>query len=190
MMDHKELQIIKQIVRYSAKTGNFYRGGSDSPAKFANKNKHATISFRRGEINCTYPAWKIAIYMSHGYWPDDGDTCEYVDSNLNNLSLSNLRVIHFGDDETTVMDYCIDNQLEYRYVSLKMRKEKRIRRNVGGMSYWFYKKEDFERQCRSLKKIDVEQVKKPSIGRRKNQHFRDFLKTHMIVPKRWEMTLC
>jgi len=189
-MDNKELTVIKSIVKYSAKTGNFYRNESDSPAKLATKNKHALIALRKGDFHNMYPAWKIAICMSHGYWPDDGDTCEYVDGDAKNLSLSNLRVIHFGDDETTVMDYCIDNQLEYRYVSLKMRKEKRIRRNVGGMSYWFYKKEDFARQCRSLKKIDVEQVKKPSIGRRKNQHFRDFLKTHMIVPKRWEMTLC
>jgi len=189
-MDHKELCKIKEIVRYSAKTGNFYRGGSDSPAKLVTKNKHALIALRKAEFHNMYCAWKIAIYMSHGYWPSDGDTCEYVDSDASNLSLNNLRVIHFEDDETTVMDYCIDNQLDYRYVSLKMRNQKRIRRSVGGMTYWFYKKEDFARQCRNLKKVDIEKVIKPGMGRRKNQHFRDFLSRHMIVPKRWEMTLC
>jgi hypothetical protein len=88
------------------------------------------------------------------------------------------------------MDYCIDNQLEYRHVSIKMRKEKRIRRSVGGMSYWFYKKADFARQCKDLKQINFEQVKKPGMGRRKNQHFREFLSRHILMPTRWEMTLC
>ncbi len=189
-MDNKELTAIKSIVKYSAKTGNFYRNESDSPAKLATKNKHALIALRKGDFHNMYPAWKIAICMSHGYWPDDGDTCEYVDGDAKNLSLSNLRVIHFGDDETTVMDYCIDNQLEYRHVSIKMRKEKRIRRSVGGMSYWFYKKADFARQCKDLKQINFEQVKKPNIGKRKNTHIMEFLRTHTIVPKRWEMTLC
>ena len=189
-MDNKELMIIKSIVKYSAKTGNFYRHESDSPAKLVNKNKHALIHLSKGNFHNMYSAWKIAIYMSHGYWPAEGDTCEYIDGNAKNLSLSNIRVIHFCDDETTVMDYCLDNQLEYRHVSLKMRKEKRIRRSVGGMTYWFYKKEDFARQCKDLKNVDLEQIKKPSMGKRKNLHIMEFLRTHTIVPKRWEMTLC
>ena len=71
-----------------------------------------------------------------------------------------------------------------------MRKEKRILRSVGGMSYWFYKKADFARQCKDLKQINFEQVKKPSIGKRKNTHIMEFLRTLTSVPTRWEMTLC
>ena len=189
-MNQKELTKIKEIVKYSAKTGNFYRCGSDTPAKLVTKNKHALIALRKNEFNNQYCAWKIAIYISHGYWPADGDTCEYIDGNAKNLSLSNINILHFCDDETTVMDYCIDNQLEYRQVSLKMRNEKRIRRSVGGMTYWFYKKEDFVRQCKDLKNIDFEQVKKPGMGKRKNLHVMKFLRTHTIIPKGWEMTLC
>ena len=189
-MDNKELTIIKSIVRYSGKHGIFYRNGSEQPAKLSYKNTHAMIALHRRNFSNMYSAWKIAILMSHGYWPCDGDTCEYLDGNAKNLSLSNLKVIHFSDDEATVMDYCIDNQLDYRAVSVRMRKEKRIRRSIGGMSSWFYKKEDLKRQCHDLKKIDYEEVRSKKLGPRKNKHFMSFLQQHFLMPTRWDMTLC
>lgn len=190
-MDDKELAIIKSLVRYSAGLGNFYRNKSDQPAVLSSKDYHALIRLTKGSFCNLYPAWKIAIYLSHDYWPAEGDTCEYKDGNKKNLRLSNLNVICISDDESTVMDYCLDNNLDYRYVSLKMRKEKRIRRNVAGMSYWFYKKEDLNRRCKNLKKVNLDnEIVKKHFKKRKNNHFMEFLSRHVLMPKRWEMTLC
>lgn len=196
-MDNKELELIKSLIRYSAGSGNFYRIKTNQIATLSIKNRHAIIRLTKGKFSNLYQAWKIAIYISHGYWPSDDDTCEYKDGNKQNLKLNNLHVVHFSDDETTVMDYCLYNNLDYKYVSLKMRNQQRIRRNIAGMSYWFYKKEDFKKQCKNLRRFndddddndeDILHTKK--MINRKNTHFMQFLQKHILMPTRWEMTLC
>jgi hypothetical protein len=140
-------------------------------------------------------AWKIAVFLAYGWYPEHTDAVEYLDGNPCNLSINNIKVIKAGEDEMTMIDFCDENDLRYPSVSALMRGEPFIRRIENGYSRAYFRKSLLEANCAKLmakKQRDEETRSKPKrpMGKRRNEHFMEFLRTHYLVPKRWEMTLC
>jgi hypothetical protein len=135
------------------------------------------------------------VFLAYGWYPEHTDAVEYLDGNPCNLSISNIKVIKAGEDEMTMIDFCDENDLRYPSVSALMRGEPFIRRIENGYSRAYFKKSLLEQNCAKLlakKQRDEETRSKPKrpMGKRRNAHFMEFLRTHYLVPKRWEMTLC
>jgi hypothetical protein len=194
-MKDKDLEIIRSAIRYNSTTGHFYKGGANTPAALSWKNKNATINVKKSGMHSYFLAWKIAVFLAYGWYPEHTDAVEYLDGNPCNLSISNIKVIKAGEDEMTMIDFCDENDLRYPSVSALMRGEPFIRRIENGYSRAYFKKSLLEQNCAKLlakKQRDEETRSKPKrpMGRRRNEHFMEFLRTHYLVPKRWEMTLC
>jgi hypothetical protein len=195
-MKDKDLEIIRSAIRYNSNTGHFYKGGANTPAALNWKNKNATINVKKSGMHSYFLAWKIAVFLAYGWYPEHTDAVEYLDGNPCNLSISNIKVIKAGEDEMTMIDFCDENDLRYPSVSALMRGEPFIRRIENGYSRAYFRKSLLEANCAKLmaKKQRDEEIrakpKRPMGRRRKNEHFMEFLRTHYLVPKRWEMTLC
>jgi hypothetical protein len=195
-MKDKDLEIIRSAIRYNSNTGHFFKGGANTPAALSWKNKNATINVKKSGMHSYFLAWRIAVFLAYGWYPEHTDAVEYLDGNPCNLSISNIKVIKAGEDEMTMIDFCDENDLRYPSVSALMRGEPFIRRVENGYSRAYFNKKLLEANCAKLlaKKLRDEEIReKPRtrpMGRRRNEHFMEFLRTHTIVPKGWEMTLC
>lgn len=195
-MNDKDLDIVREAVKYNSVTGHFYKGGASTPAALNWKNKNATINVKKSGLHTNFLAWKVAVFLAYGWYPAHTDAVEYLDDNPTNLRISNIRVIKASEDEMTMIDFCDENDLRYPSVSALMRGEPFTRRVENGYSRAYFSKSLLEANCAKLlaKRTRDEEIrekpKKRPMGKRRNEHFMEFLRTHTIVPKGWEMTLC
>jgi hypothetical protein len=194
-MNDKDLDIVREAVKYNSTTGHFYKGGASTPAALNWKNKNATINVKKSGLHSNFLAWKVAVFLAYGWYPAHTDAVEYLDDNPTNLRISNIRVIKASEDEMTMIDFCDDNDLRYPSVSALMRGEPFTRRIENGYSRAYFRKNLLEQNCAKLlaKRTREEEIRakpKRPMGRRKNEHFMEFLRTHYLVPKGWELTLC
>jgi hypothetical protein len=200
-MSLNDIAILKENLRYDPQKGEFFRKFNGlRPAAFCWANSNATIKVTGTNYVKYHSVWRAAVYFSHGYYPAFEDSIVFKDGNNKNFKIDNLLVIHPSDDECTVMDFAMEHNLSPQTVNHRMKHEDRYPRTIRNYTVYFYKKDLFMKNCGDLigrrgKVIvdDVEIYTKPKPKnelKRKNKIIREFLATHTLIPKRWEMTLC
>jgi hypothetical protein len=200
-MSLNDIAILKDNLRYDPKTGEFFRKFHQSrPAAFCWANNNATIKVTGKDYAKYHSVWRAAVYFSHGYYPAFEDSIVFKDGNNANFRIDNLLVVHPSEDECTVMDFAIEHNLSPQTVNHRMKNADRYPRTIRNYTVYFYKKDLFMKNCgdligrRGKVIIDDEKIyNKPVVlneAKRGNKLIRAFLKTHFLMPTRWELTLC
>ena len=200
-MSLKDIEYLKENLRYDPKTGEFFRKSHQSrPAAFCWANNNATIKVTGKDYAKYHSVWRAAVYFSHGYYPAYEDSIVFKDGNNANFRIDNLLVVHPSEDECTVMDFATEHNLSPQTVNHRMKHETRYSRTIRNYTVYFYKKDLFMKNCgdligrRGKVIIDDEKIyNKPVVldeVKRGNKLIRAFLATHFLMPTRWELTLC
>lgn len=200
-MSFKDIEHLKENLRYDPKTGEFFRKFHQSrPAAFCWANNNATIKVTAKDYAKYHSVWRAAVYFSHGYYPAFEDSIVFKDGNNANFRIDNLLVVHPSDDECTIMDFAMEHNLSPQTVNHRMKHENRYSRTIRNYTVYFYKKDLFMKNCgdligrRGKVIIDDEKIyNKPVVldeVKRGNKLIRAFLATHFLMPTTWEMTLC
>ena len=200
-MSFKDIEHLKENLRYDPKTGEFFRKFHQSrPAAFCWANNNATIKVTGKDYAKYHSVWRAAVYFSHGYYPAFEDSIVFKDGNNANFRIDNLLVVHPSEDECTVMDFATEHNLSPQTVNHRMKNADRYSRTIRNYTVYFYKKDLFMKNCgdligrRGKVIIDDEKIyNKPVVldeVKRGNKLIRAFLATHFLMPTRWELTLC
>ena len=101
-MSFKDIENLKENLRYDPKTGEFFRKFHQSrPAAFCWANNNATIKVTGKDYAKYHSVWRAAVYFSHGYYPAFEDSIVFKDGNNANFRIDNLLVVHPSEDECT-----------------------------------------------------------------------------------------
>ena len=198
-MSFKDIEHLKENLRYDPKTGEFFRKFHQSrPAAFCWANNNATIKVTGKDYAKYHSVWRAAVYFSHGYYPAFEDSIVFKDGNNANFRIDNLLVVHPSEDECTVMDFATEHNLSPQTVNHRMKNAARYPRTIRNYTVYFYKKDLFMKNCgdligrRGKVIIDDEKIYRKPVAeaKRGNKLIRAFLATHFLMPTTWEMTLC
>jgi len=198
-MSFKDIEHLKENLRYDSKTGEFFRKFHQSrPAAFCWANNNATIKVTGKDYAKYHSVWRAAVYFSYGYYPAFEDSIVFKDGNNANFRIDNLLVIHPSEDECTVMDFATEHNLSPQTVNHRMKNADRYPRTIRNYTVYFYKKDLFMKNCgdligrRGKVIIDDEKIYRKPVAeaKRGNKLIRAFLATHFLMPTNWEMTLC
>lgn len=198
-MSFKDIEHLKENLRYDQKTGEFFRKFHQSrPAAFCWANNNATIKVTGKDYAKYHSVWRAAVYFSHGYYPAFEDSIVFKDGNNANFRIDNLLVVHPSEDECTVMDFATEHNLSPQTVNHRMKNADRYPRTIRNYTVYFYKKDLFMKNCgdligrRGKVIIDDEKIYRKPVAeaKRGNKLIRAFLATHFLMPDKWEMTLC
>lgn len=200
----KELQMLKDCVRYESETGVFHRRfGKMGVMKLCWSNVHGTVPLQQSKNKKYFTAWRCAVYAVYGYYPSYSDGVIFKDGDKYNLKIENIVVVRPCENEQTILDFAMEHGLSPQTVNVRMQGMPRVRRMLYRSYVYFYQKNDFIRQCgdmigrsRFIEEDNDTIIHKPvNIDRqpRKNKMIRDFLAywhDAESMPKTWEMTLC
>jgi hypothetical protein len=198
----KDIQILKDSIRYESETGIFYRKtGKLGVVKLDCKNKHGVIVVNYQLKKKHFMAWRCAVLFVYGYYPAIPDSPFFKDGDNLNLKIDNILVIRHSENEQTIMDFSTEHNLSPSTVSKRMATMPRVSRRIFNTYVYFYEKSDFMAQCGDMigakKNVDYDDgviiKKQVNIDNlpRKNKTAREFLKTWIgDMPTKWEMTLC
>lgn len=198
-MSFKDIEHLKENLRYDPKTGEFFRKFHQSrPAAFCWANNNATIKVTGKDYAKYHSVWRAAVFFSHGYYPAYEDSIVFKDGNNANFRIDNLLVVHPSEDECTVMDFATEHNLSPQTVNHRMKNADRYPRTIRNYTVYFYKKDLFMKNCgdligrRGKVIIDDEKIYRKPVAeaKRGNKLIRAFLATHFLMPDKWEMTLC
>jgi hypothetical protein len=198
-MSFKDIEHLKENLRYDPKTGEFFRKFHQSrPAAFCWANNNATIKVTGKDYAKYHSVWRAAVYFSYGYYPAFEDSIVFKDGNNANFRIDNLLVVHPSEDECTVMDFATEHNLSPQTVNHRMKNADRYPRTIRNYTVYFYKKDLFMKNCgdligrRGKVIIDDEKIYRKPVteAKRGNKLIRAFLATHFLMPTTWEMTLC
>lgn len=198
-MSFKDIEHLKENLRYDPKTGEFFRKFHQSrPAAFCWANNNATIKVTGKDYAKYHSVWRAAVFFSHGYYPAFEDSIVFKDGNNANFRIDNLLVVHPSEDECTVMDFATEHNLSPQTVNHRMKNADRYPRTIRNYTVYFYKKDLFMKNCgdligrRGKVIIDDEKIYRKPVAeaKRGNKLIRAFLATHFLMPTTWEMTLC
>ncbi len=204
-MSLQDLEMLRQNVYYNQSNGVFYRKSSARPVTLCWSNTQATIPVQNGVRKKYFTAWRVAVFLSKGYYPTFEDAVVFDDGNNKNFRINNISVCHPDDDEQTILDFSLQHDLSPQTVNNRMKNSPRVKRIVRNWSIYFYKKSDFIKKCNDLmgrgaKKPNEEfeddfirRVKpvKVSEEKRGNKLGREFLRMWTgDMPTKWDMTLC
>ena len=143
-MSLKDIDILKENLRYDPETGEFFRKFHQSrPAAFCWANSNATIKVTGIDYVKYHSVWRAAVYFSHGYYPAFEDSIVFKDGNNKNFKIDNLLVIHPSEDECTVMDFAAEHNLSPQTVNHRMKNADRYPRTIRNYTVYFYKKDLF-----------------------------------------------
>jgi hypothetical protein len=190
----KDLKLLRECISYDKDEGFFYRVKTGKQVKLNfSCSKQAIIYVGRGKQTKHFSAWRSAVFFAKGFYPSFRDNVIFNDENNNNLKINNITINRINDDEQSVAEFALENNLSASYVNNRMKGCLRVKRIVRTGTVYFYKKTDLIKNCNDLIDKDTVIIKRINLSesQRGNKTAREFLKTWIgDMPTQWEMTLC
>jgi hypothetical protein len=192
-LSSKDLKMLRECISYDKDAGVFYRVKTGKQVTINCQRPQSVIHVQRGEQIKQFTAWRSAVFFAKGFYPSFKDNVIFNDGNNKNFKINNITICHISDDEQSVADFALENNLSNSYVNNRMKGCSRVRKSGRTGWVYFYKKSDFIKNCNDLINNDFVIIKRINLSesQRGNKTAREFLKTWIgDMPTQWEMTLC